>query len=651
MAYIINPLLEEMLQLKEDVKFEIVDSDTGEKVDLAASFESLEKSINSKLDSEQGVNRANKVLTTDAKGSVQFSQGLLMSNSERAKLAELDSSRLITQAERDKISKITDVLVLRGVLDSVDKLNSVPKRDIGDCYYITDQTGDTISYTQYVWSGSDWAILDKSKTPLVYSAGEAVSIINDVISILTDNKTIRIADNRLYVPTDTEPTENSDNFVSSGAVYNALRAYKKASGNFLPVTDDLDNYPKIEGEIVKYTGENGKYTKGYNYICKKTETTIENADEDKVYIISGSGLEYKAKFDSVFGKELRIGKYCLSQLHYLVNGVEVYYGVWFFENLDYIFGKKNKVIKDRYQIGSLSPIELDCSFRYDVSAFSESFYIRPKYIYLDEGDIYKPIPDVKSIKLQPDVYVTDSGVTIYDSKMEQNGKRLVLVLENNTFTQFWADVREKEIPPMSSYVLDWELSLSQPTGSEAAIPSRLLSDNGQSSVLASDEEVFVNAERSNFSGDVVVQKNLIVKGETIEQAIQVVNSENDFIELRKNNVMPLADGEVSGFEVQNYDGNGSKLRLVVDNKGVARVGDVGDEEPLATRAEDGSLTDGAFMIWNASKKRLETISRAEILPLVVDVKTKADLGKMFNAGLCQEGCLYATYEEGKSFND
>ena len=114
------------------------------------------------------------------------------------------------------------------------------------------------------------------------------------------------------------------------------------------------------------------------------------------------------------------------------------------------------------------------------------------------------------------------------------------------------------------------------------------------------------AKRSNGSfGNVTVNGDLDVKGDIIQQGssyethAEKVFSTTDYIIMRDGALVGLASGDYSGFQVKKYDGTNDG-RLVIDGGGVARVGDVGDEQPLLTRDEAADLIDGAPLIWDAA---------------------------------------------------
>ena len=63
----------------------------------------------------------------------------------------------------------------------------------------------------------------------------------------------------------------------------------------------------------------------------------------------------------------------------------------------------------------------------------------------------------------------------------------------------------------------------------------------------------------------------------------------------------MAVGEYAGFVAKLYDGVNDG-QLVFDKDGIARVGDVGSLQPLATRIE--SPTNGYFAYWETANTRL-----------------------------------------------
>ena len=107
------------------------------------------------------------------------------------------------------------------------------------------------------------------------------------------------------------------------------------------------------------------------------------------------------------------------------------------------------------------------------------------------------------------------------------------------------------------------------------------------------------------NGDLVVNGDIIQEGAAYETHAEQVFTTDDYIIMRDGAMAALANGAFSGFQVKKYDGTNDG-RLVIDNTGTARVGDVGDEQPLLTRDEAANLTNGEFFKWNSTDMRAET---------------------------------------------
>lgn len=104
---------------------------------------------------------------------------------------------------------------------------------------------------------------------------------------------------------------------------------------------------------------------------------------------------------------------------------------------------------------------------------------------------------------------------------------------------------------------------------------------------------------TTINGDLNVNGNIYNQGASYESHMEQVYTTDDYIIMRENAVTSLAAGSYAGFQVKKYDGTNDG-RLVIDNSGVARVGDVGDEQPLLTREESANLNNGALLKWDAA---------------------------------------------------
>lgn len=106
-----------------------------------------------------------------------------------------------------------------------------------------------------------------------------------------------------------------------------------------------------------------------------------------------------------------------------------------------------------------------------------------------------------------------------------------------------------------------------------------------------------------FTATTTFQGDVIQQGTTYTTHTEQVYTTKDTIIMRDGALTGLADGTYSGLTAKLYDGVNDG-QLVFDNKGVARVGDVGSLQPLATREE--TPTDGYYAKWSYANQRFET---------------------------------------------
>ena len=110
------------------------------------------------------------------------------------------------------------------------------------------------------------------------------------------------------------------------------------------------------------------------------------------------------------------------------------------------------------------------------------------------------------------------------------------------------------------------------------------------------------ADDITITGDMIIAGDLTVNGTYYTVHAEHVYTQDDYIILREGATTPLGSGSYAGFQVTKYDGTNDG-RLVIDNSGTARVGDVGDEQPLLTREEAADLTDGDILTWDAMNSK------------------------------------------------
>lgn len=107
----------------------------------------------------------------------------------------------------------------------------------------------------------------------------------------------------------------------------------------------------------------------------------------------------------------------------------------------------------------------------------------------------------------------------------------------------------------------------------------------------------------DITGTLNVNGDINQNGSAYETHAQQVYTADDYIIMRDGAVAGLGAGDYAGFQVKKYDGINDG-RLVIDKDGTARVGDVGDEEPLATRDESADMTDGDLVEWDAANFKM-----------------------------------------------
>ena len=139
---------------------------------------------------------------------------------------------------------------------------------------------------------------------------------------------------------------------------------------------------------------------------------------------------------------------------------------------------------------------------------------------------------------------------------------------------------------------------------DAIASSFVAGDNIEINPSGDDLEIRLE-DNISITGDAVIGGDLTVNGTYYTVHAEHVYTEDDYIIMRDGAVTGLGSGDYSGFQVKKYDGTNDG-GLVIDNSGTARVGDVGDEQPLLTRDESADLTDGESLIWDSANSKAVT---------------------------------------------
>lgn len=102
-------------------------------------------------------------------------------------------------------------------------------------------------------------------------------------------------------------------------------------------------------------------------------------------------------------------------------------------------------------------------------------------------------------------------------------------------------------------------------------------------------------------GSLHIDGNIIQNGSAYETHAEQVFTKDDQIILRDGAISGLSIGQYAGFTAKLYDGVNDG-QLIFDKEGWARVGDVGNLQPLTTRIE--TPINGHYSYWEDSNKRL-----------------------------------------------
>lgn len=130
----------------------------------------------------------------------------------------------------------------------------------------------------------------------------------------------------------------------------------------------------------------------------------------------------------------------------------------------------------------------------------------------------------------------------------------------------------------------------------------------KTSELTNDSDFAKTNQNNNFTtsqtinGILTINGDIVQNGEQYETHAEKVYSKNDEIITRDGAVGGLSEGEYAGIQALLYDGENNG-RLGFNAKGEARVGDIGDEQPLLTRDEIVNLQEGQVLVWDGTKLR------------------------------------------------
>ena len=110
---------------------------------------------------------------------------------------------------------------------------------------------------------------------------------------------------------------------------------------------------------------------------------------------------------------------------------------------------------------------------------------------------------------------------------------------------------------------------------------------------------------TTIDGTLQVNGDIIQNGSAYETHAEKVYTKDDLIITRDGAVGALGADEVTGIQAKKYDGTNDG-QLVFNRNGEARVGDVGDTEPLLTRDELANMTNARPLVWDGTNSKAVT---------------------------------------------
>src|SRR5574344_957385 len=132
------------------------------------------------------------------------------------------------------------------------------------------------------------------------------------------------------------------------------------------------------------------------------------------------------------------------------------------------------------------------------------------------------------------------------------------------------------------------------------------------------------------NGDLTVCGNIYQCGSAYCTHAEDVYTKCDYIHLREGATTGLAS-TCAGLEFICYDGTNNGV-MEIDCTGTVRIGDSGATQPVATRDEEASMTDGRLTCWNGTSHKLQTISKDPVYTSDVTSTVSANCTSVVTSG-------------------
>ncbi|MBO7734927.1 MAG: polymer-forming cytoskeletal protein [Methanobrevibacter sp.] len=132
---------------------------------------------------------------------------------------------------------------------------------------------------------------------------------------------------------------------------------------------------------------------------------------------------------------------------------------------------------------------------------------------------------------------------------------------------------------------------------------------------------------TEVDGTLTVNGDIVQNGSAYETHAEKLYTKKDLIITRDGAVSGLSTGEYTGIQAKKYDGTNDG-QLVFDKDGEARVGDIGDTQPILTRDEIANMTNGSLLKWDGTNKKAVCAQSVYIETTWAALKTLRDGGHL-----------------------
>lgn len=145
----------------------------------------------------------------------------------------------------------------------------------------------------------------------------------------------------------------------------------------------------------------------------------------------------------------------------------------------------------------------------------------------------------------------------------------------------------------------WNGSEYTDSGSFAEYPTKTSEIQNDSAFAYTDANNNFSAPQT-INGTLTVNGSIVQNGSSYDTHAEKVYTKNDMIITRAGAQGGLSAGGITGIRAEKYDGENDGI-LAFGADGEARVGDDGDTQPLLTRSEKESISNGQVLVWDSSE--------------------------------------------------